>query len=142
MPTSRNRAANRVEPLGASQPCLQARSAVLHHAAGRHVLRAHGLPEGDVLIEVLFKAFDACVGGDALQPRLVERRTDLIGGQTRHAAPLHVSPAHVGRFVERALQVLLGRVAERIELQGDAGFLPTRLSSYGICTENRPARKR
>jgi len=35
----------------------------------------------------------------------VERLADLFRGQVRHAAPLHILPAHVTAFLERARQI-------------------------------------
>ena len=109
--------AERVEPAGALEPGFQVGFAVAHHAAGGQVLVADGLPELHVGVEVLLERFDRHVGGDGLEPGGVQLRADLLGRQVGHAAPLHIFPAHLADLLQRVGQVLLGGIAQGVELQ-------------------------
>ena len=120
MPSSRSfapTAASRLTP-----PSQASRLAVqsLHHRADRQMVHADRLPRADSRVEILLEGLDADVRRNRLQLGPVQGRANLVAGQVRHPAPLDVFPAHFAEFFQGSGEVLLGRIADRIELDGDA----------------------
>ena len=81
------------------------------------VLVADGLVIGDGLLEVLGDLLPAGVGAGDLQAVLVEHGLDLLGAVAEEAGELHEFVAHLADLTKRAVQVVLGDVANAVKLK-------------------------
>ena len=88
------------------------------------------------------------MGGDGLQAGGVQRRADFVRGQGRHAAPLHIFPAHLASLLQRICQVLFCRLAQGVQLQRHRPLFRRRRGEPRMkgkcqqahCTQGFPAR--